>query len=286
MEEKEISTEDVKKQFEELSNKAEVEASEETSTEETETADTTPEVEKTETAEVDDESKPIPYQRFKEVNERKKELEELAEAYKDHIVKDPITGKLTIKVPNESEKRQEEPEDKGLELSEEEQLALDSVQMNVIKKVLNHELQQRQRQERVQSQYREQTDQWWNKTTEDFPELKAANFKELPVYQRAVKILKEQHVVYSPDKKTFYIPPNAQYLSMVQAEKELAREKVKTSQAKIEEKKNNRQTVFVEKKSSQAPDKKKVDTKEFEDQSSSEQEATLRAQFEEANPSD
>lgn len=287
MEEKEISTEDVKKQFEELSNKPDVEGSEETSTEETETAEETSEVEKTETAEVEDESKPIPYTRFKEVNDRKKELEELAESAKEFIVKDPVTGRLTLKMPNKEEtKVEQEPEDKGLELNEEEQLAIDSVQMNVIKKVLNHELQQRQKQDSVQQVYREQTDNWWKKTTDDFPELKSEKFKDTPLYQRAVKILSEQHVVWSPDKKTFYIPPNAQYLSAVQAEKELAREKAKTKTAIIEEKKTQKSNIFVEKKSSKAPEKKTTEKKEFEEMSSSAQEDALRAQFEEANSSE
>lgn len=288
MEEKEINTEDVKKQFEELQNKGVVNAPEESSTEETETAETTSEVENTETAEtqevIEDENNPIPYKRFKEVNDEVKslrELKELAEQAKEYIVKDPITGKLTLKIPDKETQPVQE-EEKGLELDDEEQLALDSVQLSVIKKVFNHELRERQKQEIVQSNYRKQTDDWWQKTTQDFPELKQEKFKDTPLYQRSVKILREQHVVFSPDKKTFYIPPNAQYLSVVQAEKELGREKVKTSQAKIEEKKNIRQTVFVEKKSSQAPQKKVTKTEDFEHQSPSEQESTLRSQFEEA----
>lgn len=284
MEEKEITSADVKAEFEKLQDKA-PEATEESSTEETKESAPASEAvksvteEKTEQSEESSEEQAVPYKRFKEVNDRKTELEELADQYKDIIVKDPVTGKLTVKVPDKES--QQEPEDKGLELSEEEQLALDSVQLSTIKKVIAHEYQQRQKQEQAQQVYRKQTDDWWSKTTEDFPELKTPKFKDTPLYQRAVKILREQHVVWSPDKKTFYIPPNAQYLSTVQAEKELAREKVRTTQAKIEEKKNQKTNVFVEKKSSVGQAKKKVEEKEFESLSSSDQENALREQWEE-----
>lgn len=286
-EEQEVTNEDVKKEFELLQNKADGTATEETSTEEKESAETTAEVEKTETAETAEKSEetteenPVPYKRFKEVNDRKSELEDLAEQAKEFIIKDPVTGKLTIKRPDKQESQEQDLEDRGLILSEEEQLALDNVQLSVIKKVIAYETQQQQKQARVQQVYKEQTDNWWNKTVEDFPELKAPKFKDTPLYQRAVKILREQHVVWSPDKKTFYIPPNAQYLSTVQAEKELAREKVKTTQAKIEEKKNSKTNIFVEKKSNQQQAKKKVDEKEFETLSSSDQESALREQWEE-----
>jgi hypothetical protein len=284
-EEKDISTDDVKKQFEELQNKP-AEATEETSTEETEAAAPSAGDDKTETAEkteLDDESKPIPYSRFKEVNERKRELEELAEQAKEYIVKDPVTGKMVLKMPQKETVQQQEDKEPQLVLTDEEQLALDSVQMTVVEKLFNVWQAKQHRQSQQQNQYRQQTDDWWNKTKEDYPELKAANFKELPIYQRALNILKEQHIVWSPDKKTFYIPPNAQYLSMVQAEKEMAREKAKTSQAKIEEKKGQKQTIFVEKKSSQAPVKKVTKVEEFENSSALEQDAILKAQFDEAN---
>lgn len=289
-EEKEITVADVKAEFEELQNKADGTATEESSTEEKESAEATAEVEKTETAETAEKSEEtesseeqaIPYKRFKEVNDRKTELEELAEQAKEFIVRDPVTGKLTIKRPDKEE--QPEPEDKGLVLSEEEQLAIDSVQLNIIKKVIAYETQQSQKQVRVQQVYKEQTDSWWSKTVEDFPELKSPKFKDTPLYQRAVKILREQHIVWSPDKKTFYIPPNAQYLSTVQAEKELAREKIRTSQARIEEKKNSKTNIFVEKKSTQQQANKKVDDKEFEKMGSQDQEALMREQWAEQHP--
>lgn len=282
-EEQEISNEDVKKQFEELSNKGDVETSEESSAEEKEIPASSTEDVKSETGEENVEEvepKVIPYERFKERNERAKELEELLEQGKDFIVKDPITGKLTIKVPEKEEKP--EVEDKRFDLTEEESIALDNVQISVVQKLFNKWQNETTKQFEEQRKYAVETDSWWKKCQGDYPELKGENFKELPIYKKAIEILKDQHTVWSKDKKSFYIPPNAQYLSLVQAEKELSRDKVKTSQAKIEEKKTQKQQVFVEKKSGVQQAKKKMDEKEFEESDSQTQEDALRAQFEES----
>jgi hypothetical protein len=277
-EEEKITDADVKKQFDEISNKPEDEGSEESSTEETESAETSTEDVKPETAEVEDEEKPVPYSRFKEVNSRKTELEELAEQAKEFIVKDPVTGKLTLKLPTEESKK-EEVEDKRFDFTEEESIALDSVQLKAIEKLFGKLTYQQTKQFQEQQQYKTETDKWWAKTQEDFPTVKDKNSE---LYKRADKILREQHVVWGKDGNTFYIPPKAQYYSVLQAEKELTREGVKTKQAKIEEKKTQKQQIFVEKKGGTQQTKKKVDEKEFEELDSQSQEDALREQFEES----
>ena len=290
--EEEISNEDVKAEFEKLEQER-AESPKESSTEEKEASTSTSEVVKSVIEEVDkpvEEKEPetIPYTRFKEVNDRKTALEELAESAKDFIETDPTTGKLRLKIPQETVKEAEVKEKKGLELSEEEQLALDSVQLNVIKKIIAHENQERESKfveaQEAQRTYQKETNDWWGKCVKEYPELGKEGFKELPLYKRAIEILKEQHIVWSADKKTFYIPPKAQFFSLVQAEKELNRDKVKTTQAKIEEKKNQKSNVFVEKKSVQQQAKKKTDEKEFESLSPSEQDAALQEQWNEAHP--
>lgn len=284
-EEKEITAEDVKKQFDEISNKGEVETAEESSTEETETSASATEAVKSVTEEAQEteevEPKVIPYERFKEVNTKYKELEELAEQAKEFIVKDPVTGKLSLKQISDTPK--EEKQEDSFKLSEEEMLALDSVQINVINKLLDKRIAERERQSEQLRHHNTETQQWWDKSRDEYPELKGQNFKESALYKKAVQILKDQYVVWSPDKKSFYIPPRAQYLSVLQAEKELSKDKAKTSQAKLEEKKLNKQQVFVENKSGTAQPKKKVDEKEFEELDSQSQEDALRAQFEESS---
>lgn len=274
MEDKEISQEDVKKEFEELQTK-QAEATEETSTEETEASESTSDVVKPVTEETNEvEPKVIPYNRFKEVNDKVKAFEDLQKEAENLIERGP-DGRLRIKVVEKTP-----AEEVGLELTEEEQLALDSVQSSVVSKIIQREFMQRERQAENTRLYREESSNWWNKAQEEFPEVKN---RESDLYKRADKIFREQYVTFGKKKGEWTAPANAHYLSCLQAEKELSREKVKTSQAKIEESKNKKQQVFVEKKSGQVQAKKKVDDKEFENFSNSEQEAAMLEQWNESH---
>ena len=280
--EKEITNADVKKEWDDKNKSSEqAEATEESSTEETKASESSTEDVKTVTEETSEKTeettksdpKVIPYSRFKEVNDKLKTYEELEREATGLIERGP-DGNLRIKV---IEKAQEK-EDKGLELTEEEQLALDSVQVSVVDKLVNRALALRERQTENQRVYREESSKWWSKAQEEFPEVKNM---ESDLYKRADKIFREQYVQFSKDGKQWTSPANAHYLSCLQAEKELAHEKVKTGQAKIEESKNKKQQVFVEKKSVSSQTKKKVDEKEFERMTSAQREESLREEWDE-----
>lgn len=271
--EQEISTEDVKKQFDEISNKVEAETSEESSTPEKKASAPTPEVEKSVTEEVEEaEPKVIPYSRFKEVNDKVKEFERLEQEVGGLVERGP-DGKLRIKV----QEKEKEPEDDVLKLTEEEQLALDSVQTSVVSKLVQREFSQRERQAENTRVYIEQSSNWWNKAQEEFPQVKD---KSSDMYKRADKIFREQYVT-DLGKGKWTAPPNAHYLSCLQAEKELSRDKVKKEQAIIQEKKTQKQTVFVSKKSDVAPEKGKVKPKDLDDMSHDQQEQALRDEWNE-----
>lgn len=275
MEEKEISQEDVKKQFEELQSVEQVEAKSESSTEEKEISAPSPEDAKSVTEEVVEETDPkvIPYSRFKEVNDKVRQFEELEKEAGNFIERGP-DGKLRLKT-----QEKKESEDDALKLTEEEQMALDSVQVSVVDKLVNRALALRERQAENNRVYQDQTKTWWEKAQEEFPQVKEKNGD---FYKRADKIFREQYVRDLGNGK-WTAQPNAHYLSCLQAEKELSREKVKTGQARVEEKKNQKTNIFVEKKSGQVQAKKKVDEKDFENLSPSQQEDELRAQFESRN---
>ena len=282
--EEEISSEDVKKQFDEIQTQ-QAEAEKESSTDKTKVAEKTAEVVKTETAEeteqtaqTEEETKAIPYSRFKEVNDRLKELEELEKEAGQLVERGP-DGKIRVKVQPEKKDL-----DKDLELTEDEKLLVEAGQtpLSVVKKEIQKLHREEQRETENNRVYREQSKSWWDKAQEEFKDQGIAD-KNSVFYKRANKIFMEQYFQDLGNGK-WTAPPNSHYLSCLQAEKELQREKVKTSQVKIEEKKNQKQQVFVEKKSNQQQSKKKVDEKDFENASPSEQDALLKEQWDEAHP--
>lgn len=281
MEDEQISEEDVKQaaaHFEKSINEV-GEPSEESSPEEKTPSAPAPEAVKSVTEE--EEPKVIPYERFKEVNQKLKELEEVKELYeqnKDRVRRNPDTGKLEVHI---QEPEVKVDDDKRFEWDEEEQLAFDSVQTRAMEKFLERKIYQRERQQVQAINYQNEVKSHWSEAIKEFPEV--ADVKG-NLYQTAQEILKTKYVQKLGNGQ-IYVPPHAHYTAVLEAANKLRKIQDGQKKVTIEEKKTQKQQSFVSNKPSKGPEgKRKYSEKELQDMSSQDLSKQLEEEFYELHP--
>ena len=285
MEDETISEEDVKaaaaefeKNIEELGS-----APSDSSSEEKPTGAPAPEAVKSETpVEKEDETQAVPYSRFKEVNQKLKELEEykeLAEQNKQYVQRDPETGRLKVTIPEREEKPIEE--DKRFQWTDEEQLAFDSVQVKAVEKLLERKIYERERQQIQAMNYQREVNSHWEDAKKEFPEV--ADIKGR-LYQTAQEILKNKYIQKIGNGQ-IYVPPHAHYTTVLEAANKLRREAEGQKKVKIEENKVQKQQAFVQSKTVKGPEgKKNYSDKELSELNSKELSQRLEEEFYELHP--
>lgn len=230
----------------------------ESSTTEKLPAESTSEVVKTVTAEEKKTSEAVPYSRFKEIQEEKAKLQQELDSLR--------TQKTEVK------QIQPDPDD----LTEEEKLYFDEQQLKVIEKIGNKIRRQAERETIAQNQYWNDANANFKKASEKFPDLLK---KDSAMWVKADKIVKEKYTQWSADKKTYYIPPNAQWLAALEANEEIREEKEKVEKASKEEKLNQKQNALVDTKGKRAPIAKVTTEDDADDMSPAELDRAMREDF-------
>lgn len=277
--EKEITEEDVKSAAAEFEKKIEELGGtpEESSPEEKPTPAPAPEAVKSVTGEEEKEPEVIPYGRFKEVNQKLKELEEYRDLYEQNkslTRRNPETGKLEVHIPEET--KQPEEDVKRFEWNDEEQLAFDSVQVKAVEKLLERKIYERERQQVQMMNYQREVGQHWEDAKKEFPEVVDIKGR---LYTTAQEILKTKYVQKLGNGQ-IYVPPHAHYTAVLEAANKLRREQEGQKKVNIEEKKTQKQQAFVQTKVSKGPEgKKKYSDKEFEKLSRDEQDTAMKEEY-------
>jgi hypothetical protein len=266
-----FSEEAMKKDFDEkMSASEEVEElggdTKDSSSKEDTATDTSAGDDKTESVKEDEEGDepPVPRKRFKEVTDKAAELEsEKARLRQENE---------ELRRSRQETKKEEDPD----ELTEEEKLYFDDNQLRVIQKVVNKAKRQALLEEYQKNDYWTKRNSYFQKATSKFPEL---NKKDSELYKRADKIVREKYTEWSKDRKTYYIPPNADWLATLEAAEELREEKERLEKANKEEVKNKKQNVMVEGKGRRAPAATKEDEKPINEMSDDEIRESMEADF-------
>ncbi len=280
--EEDVTDETLRKEMDENLSEEELGGdSKESSTDEKPSSETSTEDEKPVTDKVEkEESESVPYNRFKEVNEKankyQQQLERLERQYPDRVKRN-ADGDLEL-VEKEERKQVQEPDPD--ELTDEDKLYFDEAQLKVIEKIAAKR--ERMAIHRINSerQYWSESESYFNKAKEKFPDLVK---KDSEMWKRADKIIKDRYTQWSPDKKTYYVPPNAQWLAALEANEEIRSEKEKVEKTKKEELTNKKQNTLVETKSKKSPSKKdRIDSEDFDSLSREEQDAQMFEEFDKA----
>ena len=264
--EKEFSEEEMRKDFDAKQAVDETEeiggAQEESSDSKKPAEESSSEDVKPETSEEDE--KPVPYNRFREVNEKTKELEAERERLRQENEE--------LKRGSKEKQQEEDPDD----LSEEEKLYFDEGQIRVIQKVVNKAKRQALQDEYQKQDYWQKRNSYFGKATAKFPELAK---KDSELYKRADKIVREKYTEWSKDRKTYFIPPNADWLATLEAAEEIREEKANLEKARKEESGNKKQNVMVESKGRRAPVATKEDEKPINEMDEDELKSSMEADF-------
>lgn len=218
-------------------------------------------------------SQAVPYERFKEVQEKASKVDEFDSFLKENegkVRRNPVTGKLEFVQETKSAETKD-----PFELTDDDMMAFDEQQLKVIDKILHRrerELVSRSEQAKV---HKEESDKWWSRAQEKYPEIKDQNSE---LYKKADKILREKYVVWDKSGRSFYIPPMAHFHAVRDARDELDEQATTEKQAEQEEKKNKPQTEIVSKGSKEpAKSKTKTDTSKM---SEAEMDAVMKEEFE------
>lgn len=281
-----VSNDDVKAEFDKINDVDELGGTpSDSSTDEKPTGAPAAEAVKSETPADDQEvTESVPYARFKEVNDKIKELEEYKELYeqnKQYIRVNPETGRKEVFIPEESAPRKVQEEDQGLELNEEEQFAFDNVQQGVVSKIVQRTLTNIFKQQREVAQFQSEIKTNWDNAVKEFPEV---SNKDSALYKKAQTILQTKYTQKLGEGK-FYTPPHAHYTAVLEAKVLLDREAASKTKVVVEEKKNQKQQVFVSKKGDAQPaGKKKLTEKELQGLSREDLDRQLEEEFYALNP--
>lgn len=272
--EEEISDNDVKQAYEEIEGQEQEPAAEESSTKEKGTpAPSAEDVKSVTGEEKQEQSKTVPYERFKEVQDKAskaREYEDFLQSNGDKVKRNPVTGKLEFVLPEQKQQRDDD------DLTEEDMLAFDETQIKVIDKLLNKR--ERQVYDRMDATriHKEQTESNWTKALQKWPDLKN---QESQLYKRADQILREKYVQWDKSGKTYYIPPKAHYDAVRDAYDDIQDEIAAIKKAEEEEKKNKNQNAFVEKKSTREPPQKLRSEKDVKEMTLQEMDDEMEEEF-------
>lgn len=270
-----ISEDDVKQAYEEIEGQAQESAAEDSSPKEKETPAPSAEDVKSVTGEKEQEqSKTVPYERFKEAQDKAakaKEYEEFLQSNGDKVRRNPITGKLELLTSEQKQQLRDEDD-----LTEEDMLAFDETQIKVIDKLLNKR--ERQVYDRMEQArlHKEQTESYWGKARQKWPEISKPDSQ---LYKRADQILRDKYVQWDKSGKSYYIPPKAHYDAVRDAHDEIQEELEAIRKAEAEEKKNKTQNSFVEKKSTREPPSKSRADKDIKQMSDDEINDEMEEEF-------
>lgn len=254
----EVTDDDLKKAMDVKQNEELGDAPDDSSTEEKSTPVTSPEDVKSVTG-VKKVSEAVPYERFKEVLDKQTRLELELEQEKQRKVETKVT----------------EPDPD--ELTEEDKLYFDEAQLRVIEKIAARREKQAINRINTERQYWEEAHSNFKKASTKFPEL--AN-RESEIFKRADKIVRDKYTQWSSDRKTYYIPPNAQWLAALEANEEIREEKERLQKATKEEDSNKKQNGFVSTKTKRAPVASKATQEDEDNMSPAEMDRAMKEDFE------
>lgn len=217
-------------------------------------------------------SESVPYARFKEVQERAKqadELDQLVNRYPDKVRRNPATGRLEFVTET---KKEIDP----LELTDEDRLAFDETQLAVLDKYLSRKVKEEREKIYQEQKFREEHDNYWNKTQEEFPDVKD---QKSALYQKANEIFVKKYVQWNKDGTNWWARPEGHYLSVLEADRELKKVAESRKKGEAEEKKNKNQNNFVERKSEKQPPKSSSEDEDVDSMSESEINEKMEEQF-------
>lgn len=273
-----IDDEDVKAEFEKTQKEKSDATSEDPSTKEKASPAASAEDVKSVTGKEQEKSDFVPYLRFKEVQDKaakSAEYEDFFSQHGDKVRRNPISGKLELVLPD---KKETVPD--PLELTDDDRLAFDDQQLSVLDKYVarkvREERQKLMQEINDQEEYKKEWAGHWERAMSEFPEVKDPKSE---LYIRANEIVAKKYAKYDKAGNIISIEPRSQYLAVLEADRELRKEAQQKEKSETEEKKNQQQNSFVEKKSAKAPTKTAPSDKDFEKMSEEEQLSEMEKEF-------
>lgn len=231
----------------------------------------------------------VPRKRFDEVYSRAKTADELEEAlseHKDRLYRDPVSGKLKLRIEAPKQNAsEEEDEDEKDDLTEDEKLVFDDLQWKAIEKRLARlsRVTQKNTTKSVFSSYQEMVrDQderksFLKEASDKFPDL----FKEgAELNKEYDRLIRSEYAQKLKNGKLF-IPPRAILDAAIKANWILKEREEKKAKDLKESEKMNTQNSFVSKTTKSAPERKgKLTDAEFAELSDEDQRAYMEQEFE------
>lgn len=227
----------------------------------------------------------IPRDRFDKANSRAKMADELEEAlaeHRDKLYRDPVTGKLKLRI--EATKPSVDDDDDKDDLTEDEKLVFDEQQWKVIEKRLGRLARSTEKKttKNVFSSYenmqrdRSEREGFFAEASTKFPDLK----KDGSEFQKEyLRILQEEFTQVLPNGQK-YTSPRAIQDASIKAAWILREREEKKSKELEESNKMNKQNGFVSKSSKSGPEKKgKLSESEFAELSDEDQRAYMEEEF-------